>query len=101
MPSLLEQHELVNESELQDKVEEAVVIAAWAINAETAPPLGNLPQRRAWAAAALANPGQEARRMLRAVLAANKNASKEQIIDATDEAIQGQVDAAVDLFAGS
>jgi hypothetical protein len=100
MATYLELFNLRNDSDLQDKVVVAVVIAAEAIRVDGSPP-ANQAQRLVWAGTAMENPKAEAERMLWAVLAANKDATVATIQAATDAAIQTQVDAAVDLFAGS
>lgn len=100
MATYLELHALKNDSDLQDKVAVAVVIAADAIRASGTPP-ANQAQRLVWAAAAMADPREEARRMLWALLAANKSATAGSISSATDATIQAAVDSAVDLFAGT
>lgn len=87
-------------SDLQDKVAVAVTIAAETIRTDGSPP-GNQAQRLLWAAGAMRDPVGEAKRMLWAVLATNKDATLSQILAASDAMIQEQVDAAVDLFAGS
>ena len=89
-----------DDSDLQDKVAVAVVVAAESVRMADPPPT-NQAQRMNWAKGAMADPKSEARRMLWAVLAVNKDAILTQILGASDEAIQTQVDAAVDLFAGS
>jgi len=94
----MELHGLATDSDLQDKVAVAVIVAAQAIQTETPP--ANHAQRLTWAAAALNDPRREAIRMLWAVLAANKGTSRAQILAATDSVLQAAVDAAVDLFAG-
>ena len=86
-------------SDLQDKMTVAVVVAAESIRTDATPPTNQV-QRLAWAKAAMTDPLSEARRLLWAVLAVNKDATLTQILEASDTAIQTQVDAAVDLFAG-
>ena len=48
----------------------------------------------------MTNPKAASQPMLWAVLAANKDTTVQNIINATDSAIQTNVDNAVDLFAG-
>lgn len=98
MATYAELFELRGNSGLKNKVTVAVIVAAEAIRA-TDPP--DTAPRIAWAKAAFENPSGEAGRMLMAVLAANKDADVSQIENASDGAIQTQVDAAVDVFAGS
>lgn len=84
---------------LRNKVSVACVVAADAIRSDPSPP-GNQTNRLLWAAAVMANPQAEADRMLWAVLATNKDQEVASIQGASDSAIQTNVDAAVDLFAG-
>jgi hypothetical protein len=88
------------DSNLQDKVTIAVVIAAENIRIDPSPP-GNQVQRLVWAKDAMTDPIQEAKRMLWAMLAANKDADLSQIIEASDSTIQTKVDNVIDLFAGT
>ena len=100
MATYMELFSAQNSSDLQTKVAVAVLVAAEGIRADPESPT-NQAQRLSWAKTAMADPVAEARRMLWAVLAVNKDATLTQILGATDAAIQTQVDAAVDLFAGS
>jgi len=100
MATYQELHSLNNNSDLQEKVEVAVVVAADTIRTDGSPPT-NQAQRLVWAADAMANPKDVAKSMLWAVLAANKDATIANITGATDAAIQTNIDDAVDLFAGS
>lgn len=100
MATYLQLFNFQNDSNLQDKIVVAVVVAAETIRTDGSPP-SNQAAKLEWARLAMANPKTEALRMLWAVLAVNKDATSEQINNATDAAIQAQVDAAVDLFAGS
>lgn len=100
MALYLDLYALKNDSFLQDRVAMAVVIAADTIRTDGSPP-ANQAQRLVWAASAMGNPKGEAIRMLWALLAANKDASTATILSADDATLQSQVDAAVDLFAGS
>lgn len=88
-----------NESALRNKVAVAVIIAADKIRTETPPP--NSALRLVWAKRAFENPMQEAESMLKVLLAANEAAAPSQITGASDTTIQTQVDAAVNVFAGS
>jgi hypothetical protein len=92
-------HALANDSDLQEKIEVAVVVAADAIRTDGSPPT-NQAARLVWAQGAMSNPRAVAKSMMWAVLATNKSATVGNIQGATDAAIQTQVDAAVDLFAG-
>ena len=98
MATYAELFELRHNSELKNKVTVAVIVAAESIRSLD-PPDTNV--RLAWAKAAFENAGGEVGRMLMAILAANKSVPAEDIEGASDTAIQTQVDAAVDLFAGS
>ena len=98
MATYAELFELRSNSSLKNKVTVAVIVAAEAIRALN--PADTVP-RVAWAKAAFENPSGEAGRMLMAVLAMNKDVTVPQITGASDTAIQTQVDAAVDVFAGS
>lgn len=99
MATYTELNELRRNGELKNKISVAVMIAADEIRTETPPP--NSAQRLAWAVTALEDPTSEAERMIAAVLAANKSATVNAITTAADSVIQTQVDAVVDLFAGS
>lgn len=100
MATYMELFNAKNNSDLQDKITVAVVIAAEAIRVDVSPPANHV-QRLLWAQIAMSDPVTEARKMLWAVLAVNKDITLSQILDATDVTIQAQVDAVVDLFAGS
>ena len=99
MAAYLELYGLKNDSDLQDRVAVAVIISAQTISEDASPPT-NQAARLAWAAEAMVNPKATAVPMLWAVLAANNDKTTAQILAATDAAIQANVDAAVDLFAG-
>jgi hypothetical protein len=96
MASYAELHDLSHDSALLDRVEMAVVVAAHSIIGGGA---GNQAQRNKWAGQALAAPRVTASKLLPGVLAANKDATVENIKAATDSVIQGNVDSLVDLFA--
>jgi len=87
-----------SEANLVERVTVAVVVAAEAIRADALPP-ANQAARLVWASKVFADPSTEARRMLWAVLAANKSYTLAQITGATDTVLQNNVDASVDLFA--
>ena len=98
MATYLELFSAASDSDLQDKMVAATVIAAIDINNElTATP--NHANRLIWAKQALSNPRAKAQEMLQAVIAINKSATLAQILTAADTAIQTNVDATVDLFA--
>ena len=99
MASYQDLYALKDDSDMQEKVSVACVIAAQAISTDETPPT-NQAARLVWAANAMSNPRSVAIPMLWAVLAANANATVLQITGATDAAILTNVEAAVDLFAG-
>ena len=89
---------LWHESELRNLVTVAVVVAAeevWIEDSGTP----NHANRLLWAKATLESPASVAGAMFRLVLAVNKDATKEAILDASDASIQSAVNAAVDMFA--
>ena len=94
MATYLEIRSLFNDRELRFKVSTAVIIAAGNILNEVTPSVA----RKAWAGQAFRDPETEAKRVLSAVLAANKTATLPQISGASDAAIQANVDDAVALF---
>ncbi len=98
MATYQELYALQNDSDLQEKIAVAVVVAADDIRSDGSPPT-NQAERLVWAAGAMTNPRSTAKSMLWAVLAANKGATVGSITSATDAAIQTNVDAHVDLFA--
>ena len=87
-----------NSPALVSKIHVACFIAAETVRTE-APATANHANRLLWARQVFIDPGVEARRMVWAVLAQNKNATLAQINAATDAAVQTAVDAAVDVFA--
>lgn len=89
---------LWNESALKNRVVSQMIISAEAVMKEldTVP---NHVNRLIWAKAAFTSPRSEGDRMFMAVLAANRDATVEQILGASDAAIQTNVDDHVDLFA--
>ena len=98
MASYMELKTLFGHSDLQDKVEVACIVAAEAIRVETPEP-PNHADRVVWAKRCWASSTAVRDELLKAVLAANKDQSVEDIIGAADSAIQARVDAAVDVFA--
>ena len=89
---------LWNESGLKNRITVAVIVAAESIQNEDIETL-NHANRLIWAQQTFQNPVAIANAMFRVVLAANKDASTEAILSASDIAIQSAVDAAVDTFA--
>jgi len=98
MATLLELHDLQANNEFNRRITAAVVIAADTIRAEDSGVVNNA-NRLIWAAAVFAGPASEAKRMVWAVLAANKASTTEQILSASDSVLQAAVDAAINLFA--
>lgn len=98
MATNTELYGLKNDSTLRNRVEMECIIAAETVmnEVDTTP---NHANRLIWAASVFANSAAEAGRMFMAVLAANAEHTVEQIQGASDEAIQANVDAHVDLFA--
>ncbi len=106
MATLIELRNLMNDSDLRNKVTTAVIISADTVMraADTAAPFsqvaGDHDKRVAWAKTAFENPEGEGRKFLMSVLASNKGATLAAITGATDADIQSNVDEAVDLLAG-
>jgi hypothetical protein len=98
MASYEELYSLWNESGLRNKVTVAVIVAAESIQGED-PATLNHNNRLLWAKTSLENPVSIAGAMFRFVIAANKDATKEVILNAIDTSIQSAIDAAVDMFA--
>lgn len=98
MATYVELYNLSSDSDFQDKVRVAVVVAANDIRNDVAPP-ANQAARLMWAAKVMRDPNLEAQRMIWAVLAENKGLSVAVILSAADASIQAAVDTAVDLFA--
>ena len=85
-------------SALRNKITVAVVVAAETIrNEDVGTP--NHANRLIWSALAFQNPKGESARMMKAVIASNKDSTIEQITGASDSAIQSKIDTVVDLFA--
>lgn len=99
MATYQELHDLFNSGTLLEKVDVAVVISA--NNLITATPDAN---QKAWASAVFANPRNEARKAVMAILAQNAALTVVQITGATDVSIQASVDSVtqvlVDALAG-
>ena len=109
MATLIELRNLMNDSDLRNKVTTAVIISADMVmrgNDGAAPflqkpgPPSDHDIRVAWAKVAFANPEGESIKFLMSVLASNSNLAVGAITGATDAAIQANVDQAVDLMAG-
>lgn len=98
MASYAELYELASDGSLVAKVTTAVAVEADTIRQE-ADTTANHANRLVWAARAFGDPPGMARRMIWAVLASNKAATKAQIVGATDASVQSAVSAAVNIFA--
>lgn len=83
---------------LNNKVRVAVIIAAEVVRTEPTA-TANHANRLIWAKSVYANPDNEAKRMIWAVLAQNSSATLAAILSATDSTVQTAVNAAVDVFA--
>ena len=98
MASYDEIRALFANDDLKNKIEVAVIVAAEEIRSEDAG-TANHTNRVLWAKGAFNDPRGCASKMLMAVLAANKALATSQIIAASDEAIQANVNAAINVFA--
>ncbi len=97
MATYEELYSLTNNSELRNKIEVAVAVKAQGLIDGQTPTAAEI----AWASGAIDSPRSMAESLLVYVLAANKDATLPAILSASDSAIQGNVDAAVDtLIAG-
>jgi len=86
MASLLDLKELVVDSDLQDKVEVALLVETQVILAGT--PTAD---EQKYAAQVFGHPGEEGRKALMYVLAANVGSTQAQILAANDAAIRTNV----------
>jgi hypothetical protein len=98
MATYAELRNVFHDDELRHKLEVAVIVAADTIRTES-PATENHANRLAWAKGAFGDPSSAAVEMLKALIAANKDATIASITGATDAQIQAKVDAAVDIFA--
>ena len=98
MATLAELYTLGSSNTLLDKIAAACAIQAEAIRTENGATT-NHANRLIWAKQAFAAPRDMAQRMLWAIMAQNAAATVAQITNATDNAIQSAVAAAVDVFA--
>ena len=91
MATYAELYDLRSDSDLQDKIAVACVIAAEA-------KLSGTPSaaEATWAKSVLASPGGTANSVINAVLAANKGIAAATILAASDASIQANVDSVVD-----
>lgn len=108
MATYLELRTIFTDSDLMEKLEVAVIIAAQTILAgddDTDPPwdqtAGAHDIRVKWAAAAIKSTSTVATAMLKAVLAANNTLTVAQIQGASDAAIQSNVEAVIDSIANA
>ena len=97
MATYLELNALVNNRDLRRKVETALFILALSIFNETTPP-ANQSERLKMANKIFDQPGTVAKSVLPSILAANSGLSVTQIENASDAAIQSNVDSIIDLF---
>jgi len=98
MATYLEIKTLFNDSDLNDKLQVACLIASKAIKDESAQ-TANHANRLKWAKDAFANPTIAATAMLKVLLAENNTLTLTQIQAASDGAIQTAVNAAINVFA--
>ncbi len=99
MATYLELRSLLRgQTDLTQKVEAAVIIAADAITNE-AGSTPNHTNRLIWAKRAFSSFSQVAQEMLPALITANKTATLTSIRNSTDTQIQSGVDNAIDTFA--
>ena len=98
MATYSELYSASSDADLIAKITVAVAVAAEGIRTEDpATPLHS--ERLAWAFRALANPEGEARKIIWALLAQNKDAPPEQIAAVSDTAIQNGVASSLDILA--
>jgi len=93
MATYKELKDLTKDSDLQDKVEVAVVVAANNLLSGTP-----TTAQKAWAADVFGNPSSESKKALMAVLASNSAATVAQIRGAADSLVQAGVDAVVSVL---
>ena len=98
MATYEELFDLRSDSVLRNRVAVAIAVAAEGIRTE-APATEHHAERVVWAKQAMNSTEALVAGMYVAVVAANASATVEQITQATDAAIQANVDAAVDFFA--
>lgn len=91
---------LQSSGDLRNRVAVAIIVAADAIRSESGATT-NHANRLVWAEQAFSDPVAKSEQVLWAVLAANKDATVSNIENATDAALQANVDAVVDVLAGS
>lgn len=94
MATYLELKALRNNSDLQDKVEVACVKKAQTLIDLATPTAAQI----TWAQATIRDPQSESGAMLNYILVANSTLTTAQILAASDSAIQGQINDAVDAI---
>lgn len=95
MATLLELSDLYQDSNLIKKVGAALVIKAGDILANVGTATAN---EKVWAARIFRDPHGYAHHVVKAILAANSDATVAQITNASDAAVQNNVNAAAALF---
>lgn len=88
---------LAGQNVLVDRIAVAITVAADTILNEPTPTAA----RVVWAKSAFIDPLSQARAFQYAILAANRSVSVAAISAASDASIQANVNAAIDIFAGS
>jgi hypothetical protein len=91
MASYIELRNLFSDSDLGNKIDVAVMIAANELITSASPTV----EGQAWAAHVFSNPRVEGQKALMAVLSLNKDATVAQITGAADVALQTNVDLVV------
>jgi len=99
MATYLELRTIVDNNELRNRIQVAVMVAVDTIRQEN-PATENHANRMIWAASAIASPKSAADACLRIAIAQNKDYTVAQIIGADDVTLQAAVDSAINLLAG-
>ena len=92
--TLIEMRQLMDDTDLRNKVESALIIEAGLLLEAATPTL----DEKKWASSIYNSPQSQSLAALRAVLAANKSATQQQVKDATDVTIQSNVNGIVDTL---
>lgn len=98
MATLAEQFDINNNATLLNKIAASVAVEADVIRLEDGA-TANHANRLLWAKEAFSTPLDMAKRMMPAIIAANRTATKAQIEGASDSSIQSAVSATVNIFA--
>jgi hypothetical protein len=98
MASFAEIYSLSQDSSLMNRVASAIAVQSDVVRLELGT-VDNHANRLLWAKQALTDPIAMSQRMIWAVIAANRVATKDQILAATDTAILAAVAGVVDVFA--